>query len=353
MRALAVNPGGGEGVRMLTLPRPEPGPDEVLVEVLEVSLDGTDGALRTGRHGRPPAGEEWLIIGHESLGRVASVGGDVGALREGDLLTATVRRPCPERCPPCISGQLDLCSTGHYTERGIVGAHGYASDVYVEQPEWLIRVPASLREVGVLVEPLSIALKGLERAYAFQAGFEWQPRNALVIGAGSLGLLAAVLLRDRGLNLTSIDREDADSPKAARASNGRRVCQGGRCRLDVVLEGTRFDLVFEATGVSSLVFQAMCLLNFNGVLCVAGLPEGNQVLSVPANCIDLEMVLENRIVFGTVSSNVAHFRRTVELMTRMTQPYRNVLTEILTGRYPLQRYDEAFQAAMVKNVITF
>lgn len=133
---------------------------------------------------------------------------------------------------------------------------------------------------------------------------------------------------------------------------GEYVRADGR-RLDVVLEGTRFDLVFEATGVSSLVFQAMCLLNFNGVLCVAGLPEGNQVLSVPANCIDLEMVLENRIVFGTVSSNVAHFRRTVELMTRMTQPYRNDLTEILTGRYPLQRYDEAFQAAMVKNVITF
>lgn len=227
---------------------------------------------------------------------------EVTSVREGDLVTATVRRPCSERCPPCASGQVDLCSTGHYVERGIAGADGYAADFYVEHVEWLVPLPPALRHVGVLTEPLSIALKGIERVYAFQAALEWQPRRALGIGAGSLGLLAALVLREHGLAVAAVDRVGPQHPKVelVRRMGGTYFQADGRV-LSVVLNGVwPFDLIFDAAGVSSLIFQAMCLLDFNGVLCVAGLPEGNQTLTVPADCIGLEMVLENRIFFGTV-----------------------------------------------------
>jgi len=353
MRALAVRPGTTDSLHLADIPKPHPGRGEVLVQVLEVGLDGTDKALRTGTHGRAPAGEGRLVIGHESLGRVVAIGPGAPMLREGDLVAATVRRPCPERCPPCAAGQVDLCSTGHYVERGIIGAHGYAADFYMEHADWLVLLPPALRDVGVLSEPLSVALKGIERAYAFQSAFEWQPRHALVMGAGPLGLLAALALRERGLAVAAVDRVGPEHPKADLVTRmGARYVQADGRPLAAVLAGTApFDLIFDATGVSALIFQAMCLLNFNGVLCVAGLPEGNQMLTVPADCIGLELVLENRIVFGTVSSNAGHFRRAVALLERLEQQFPGVLGGIITGRHPIERYQPAFDSAVVKNVL--
>lgn len=355
MRALVLEPGQRDSLRLLNVPDPAPlGPGEVLVEVIEVGLDGTDYALPTGERGRPPDGECDLILGHESLGRVSAVGSSVSGLRQGDLVAATVRRPCPERCPPCASGQVDLCSTGRYVERGILRAHGFASEFYAERAEWLVPLPRSLANVGVLTEPLSITVKGIERAYAFQSGFDWQPRTALVIGAGSLGLLAGFVLRDRALHVTFVDKGDVASDKAqlARRMGADYVRADGRM-LDALLNRARFDLVFEATGVSSLIIQAMCLLGMNGVLCVAGLPEGRQQLNVPADCIGLEMVLENRIFFGTVSSNVGHFRRAVELLHRIEAHMPGALSSIITARYVIDDYTTAFDSAVIKNVLTF
>lgn len=354
MQTLSVEPGNSESLRLVEAARPSPRSGEVLVGVLEVGIDGTDKALLAGKHGKPPPGQSRLIVGHEVLGRVAALGPDVKELRIGDLVTATVRRPCPERCPFCAAGQVDLCSTGHYSERGIVGAHGYASDFFVDRTEWLVRVPETLRQVGVLTEPVSIAEKGIERAFAFQSGIEWRPRKALVLGAGSLGLLAALLLRGRDLEVTLLDRGDPEGPKArlVRAMDSSYVQTDGRPLRDL-LGSARFDFIFEATGVSSLIFQAVCLLDFNGVLCVAGLPEGNQRTSIPGDCIGLEMVLENHIIFGTVSSNRGQFERSLAAMENLERRFPSFLSRILTGRFRAHRFADAFQPAAIKNTLVF
>lgn len=354
MKALTVSPGQAASLALADREPPQPSDDQVLVRVLEVGIDGTDKALLTGKHGRAPEGEDRLVIGHESLGVVAAVGKNVHELREGELVVATVRRPCRERCAPCTSAQLDLCATGHYVERGIQGAHGYATELYVDAPRWLVRVPNTLRAIAVLAEPASVALKGIERAYALQADFDWHAQRALVIGAGSLGLLATLLLRGRGLDVHVVDRAPPDGPKAqlVRSVDAHYLKADGRALGELVRDAGPFALVFEATGASKLVFEAMCVLGRNGVLCAAGLPETDQRIQIPGDCIGLEMVLDNRIFFGTVSSNRGHFERALEALAGIERRFPHAAARIMTARVPLDRFAEAFSHDGIKAVLT-
>lgn len=355
MRAVGLRPGVSDSLALLERPRPSAGSGEVLVRSLEVGVDGTDRALQRGQTGSAPAGEQTLVIGHESLGRVVELGPGARGLAEGELVTAMVRRPCPERCPPCRAGRVDLCATGNYVERGILGAHGFASEYYVERPEWLVRVPEDLKAVAVATEPMSVAVKGIERAFSFQREFPWAPRRALVTGAGSLGLLASLLLRLKGLDVVSYDRSPADGPKAdiVRAMGGRYARATGSTMTEALKGESGFDLIFEATGDASLIFQAISLLRFNGVLCIAGIPEGRKCISVPGDCIGLEMVLENRIVFGMVSSSRAHFEEALRAQRAIEERWPGLLARILRGRFPLDRFKEAFAKPAVKNLIQF
>lgn len=353
MNALTIKPRTPRSLALTDVDTPRPGDHEVLVQVLDVGLDGTDHGIVEGKHGAAPHGSDRLIIGHEALGRVVSVGAAVQRFRVGDLVVPTVRRPCGTHCPPCTAGQVDLCATGEYTERGIQGAHGYAAEWFVEDEQWLIAVPGALREVAVLTEPMSIALKGIERAWAFQSTFAWRPQKALILGAGSLGILATSLLRLRGLATVTVDHATGDSAKAQLIGSldGTYVTTTDAQLVDLLGAHLPLDFVFEATGVSSLIFQAMCVLGANGVLCVAGLPEADQTAEIPADCVGLEMVMENRIFFGTVSSNRGHFERAVDAIGAITRGFPGVLEGIITARFPLAEYERALRKPVVKNVL--
>lgn len=337
MRAAVVRPGLPGSIHVEDRPAPPLSPEQVLVGVLEVGIDGTDRDIDRGEYGEAPDGRSDLIVAHESVGTVAEVGSGVSGLLPGDTVVATVRRPCPERCLNCAAGEFDHCMTGHYLERGIKGLDGYASDYYVEAPEFLVRVPDALRSVAVLLEPLSIAQKAIREAFHVQSRMTWQPRHALVIGAGSLGLLVALGLRLRGLEVAVIDRVPPDHAKA------RRVEELGARYFDlhvaplITLPRTLgpLDLIIEAAGDSKTIFDSLQILGNNGILVTLGLSTTRGNLTIPADVLNLERVLENLTVLGCVNSHHKDFEQGAADMLAAEQRFPGWLDGLITRRLPL------------------
>ena len=278
------------------------------MRVLEAGVCGTDVEIHEGQYGEAPAGSPFLILGHENLGMVES--SPAGAhVQPGDLVVATVRRPCPQACVPCASGQNDMCVTGNFKERGIRGLHGFMSERYAESPAYLIKLPATLRPFAVLLEPMSVVQKGIDHAYRIQQRLAWQPRTAVVLGAGPVGILAALSLRLRGLDVTVAARELEGSFKdRLLAEAGIRYTSTASIPLPD-LPGTTgpIDLVFEATGATSVVFPAMRMLAPDGVCILSSVTGGTEPVTVDVAGWNREMVLGNRVAFGTVNAGRAHF----------------------------------------------
>ena len=197
-------------------------PDQVTVKMLRVGLCGTDAEINHGLYGKPPDGDEFLILGHENLGVVEEVGKKVKGWKAGDLVVSTVRRPCGV-CPQCKAGENDMCSSGKYTERGIMRRHGYMAQYYVEQPLYMNKIPKEIRDFAVLLEPMSVVQKGIDHTYLLQQRLKgWKPKFAMVLGAGPIGLLAAAVLRARGLRVAVVGREDADRHARGAGQAARR-----------------------------------------------------------------------------------------------------------------------------------
>ena len=335
MKAVAVFPGKPGSMHLTDLPEPsvEDVPDRrgVLVEVLRVGVDGTDEEINAGEYGAAPEGYDFLVTGHESFGRVLEVGPNVADLRPDDHVTATVRRPGASLYDRIDA--YDITTDDTYYERGINLLHGFLTERYVEDPEYIVKVPAALKEVGVLMEPISIVEKGVEQAYEIQRRLGiWRPRRAAVVGAGSLGLLATLILRLRGLEVTTLAR-------AAPPTLNSELVEA----LDARYESTHelplpqaaekygpFDLIFEATGASSVAFEGMEALGKNGVLVLTGISGGDRKIEVPGDRILNGFVLGNKVVVGTVNANRRHFERGVQDVALAEAQYPGWLERLLT-----------------------
>src|ERR1700747_2906421 len=206
MKAIAVHPGQPNSIHLREIP--EPSVDDVadgrdvLVKVLRVGVDGTDKEINAAEYGAAPPGDDYLIIGHESFGRVEAVGPNVSEFKPGDYVSLSVRRPGSSLYDTI--GTYDMTTDDYYFERGINLRHGFLTEYVVDEPEYIIRVPENLREVGVLMEPMSVAQKAIEQAYRIQQRLRvWRPKRAAVLGASTLGLLAPLVLRLRGLEVTT------------------------------------------------------------------------------------------------------------------------------------------------------
>src|SRR5512132_3003431 len=213
MKAIVVKPGVKDSVHMEDMPDPQLKPTDVAVKMLRVGLCGTDAEINHGLYGQAPEGNEFLILGHENLGVVEEVGKKVKGWKPGDLVVSTVRRPCG-RCANCKAGQNDLCSSGAYTERGIMRRHGFMAQYYVESPQFLHKIPRAVRDFAVLLEPMSVVEKGIDHAFLIQRRLIWKPKLAVVLGGGPVGLLAAAVLRVRGLRTVVVGREPATDLRA-------------------------------------------------------------------------------------------------------------------------------------------
>jgi threonine dehydrogenase-like Zn-dependent dehydrogenase len=344
MKAVAVFPGQPNSMHLAQLPKPSLGdvPDGrgVLVKVLRVGVDGTDKEINAAEYGAPPPGYDFLVTGHESFGRVEALGPNVSAcqLAVGDYVVATVRRPGSSIYDRI--GTYDMTTDDVYYERGINLRHGYLTEYYVDDAEYIVRVPAGLKEVGVLLEPTTVVEKGIAQAYEIQRRLRvWRPRRAAVMGAGTIGLLAALALRLRGLEVTVFGR----TPKPYLNSNLIEALDA-RYESTVtlpILEGAKkygpFDLIFEATGASPVVFESMQALAKNGVLVLSSVTGGNKTIEVPADRINLEFVLGNKVMVGTVNANREYFEMGVKDLAQAEAQYPGWLKQLLT--HPVKGLD--------------
>ena len=343
MKAIVVRPGERDSIHMRDMPDPPMSPDHVLVKMLRVGLCGTDAEINHGLYGKPPDGEEYLILGHENLGVVADVGRGVAGWKTGDLVVSTVRRPCGE-CPHCDGGENDCCSSGKYTERGIMRRHGFMAEYYVETPEYLNRIPKEVEPFAVLLEPMSVVEKGIDHAFLLQRRLRtWKPRLCVVLGGGPVGLLGAAALRARGLRVIVAGREPASDLRAQVAVQmGVEYISTKSSVLEVVDQVGRPDLVLEATGSAKVVFDAMEMLNLNGVLCLLSVTGGSTVHEEPIDRINQLLVLGNQVVFGSVNANPRHFAQGVEDFVIIERQWPGTMSRLLTNRIPWQNFKTWF-----------
>ncbi|MGH2620393.1 MAG: glucose 1-dehydrogenase, partial [Anaerolineales bacterium] len=335
MKAIAVFPGKPNSLHLADLPKPSvkdiPNGRGVLVQVVRVGVDGTDKEINAAEYGQAPPGYSFLVIGHECLGRVVEVGAQVTELAPGDYVVPTVRRPGNSLYDKI--GQYDMTTDDVYYERGINLRHGYLTEYFVDEPEYIVKVPKGLNHVAVLLEPTSVIEKGIIQAYEIQRRLKiWKPRRAAVLGAGTIGLLAALSLRMRGLEVTSFGR----SPAPYRNSDllgeiGVRYVS----TETMTLKGAAatygpFDLMFEATGFAPIVFEAMEYLGKNGVLILSSVTGGGRNIQVPADMINLGFVLGNKVMVGTVNANRDYFEAGAYDLSRAELEYPGWLAKLLT-----------------------
>lgn len=355
MKAIAVTPKKPNTLRIIEQEIPEPSSRGVLLEVQEVGICGTDRDIIAGFYGEAPIGSNFLVLGHESLARVSKVGRNVRGFGRGDLAVPTVRRNCSENCLNCRSGESDMCVTGHYKEHGIKGLHGFAREFAISDSNFTVKLPESLSEIGVLLEPLTIVEKGITEAFRIQRSrMKWTPRNALVLGAGPVGLLATGLLRLKGLDVHTVATRSTESLKA------RLVEQTGASYLNAkntplsTLEN-KYDLALELTGNTSVALEAQQLIDANGIVAFLGIYKQEE-LTEDAGKLFTDLVLGNRLYFGSVNANKSYFTQGAKDLAHMRKRWNGFLEKMITRRTEPDRLRDAYKPEdedEIKTVVEF
>lgn len=336
MKAIAVHPGKPHSMHLRDAP--EPRLDDVaagrgvLVEVLRVGVDGTDREINEAKYGQAPPGDDFLIAGHESFGRVLAVGPNVPTpIRPGAYVVATVRRPGGS--PYDRIGLQDMTTDDVYYERGINLRHGYLAERYVEDAAYVVPLPDGLQEVGVLLEPLTVAEKALHQAFEIQRRLKiWRPARAAVLGAGTIGLLTALAMRLRGLDVTVYSRRTAPYRNSALVEElgGRYVGSQATSLAEASVRHGPFDLIVEASGHSPLAFEAAAVLAKNGVLVLTGVTGGARSLEIDADGINQGFVLGNKVMVGSVNASADDFVRGVGDLIQAEARFPGWLAKLLT-----------------------
>jgi threonine dehydrogenase-like Zn-dependent dehydrogenase len=357
MRAVAVYPAKRE-VRVVDHPEPKiTSGTQARMRVLDVGVCGTDRDIVSFEYGTPPEGSEYLIIGHESLSEVVEAGPQVSKVKPGDLVVMTVRRPCPHpSCVACREGRQDFCYTGDFTERGIKQNHGYMTEFVVEEERYLHLVPRGLRDVAVLVEPLTIAEKSLEQLWAVQRRVPWEHRRcAVVLGAGPVGILGAMALKIEGFEVSVYSRSPNHEEKNSilNAIGAQYIAAETHSSEDMAKIAGSIDVVYEATGASSVAFDVLKHLGPNAVFVFTGVPGRGGPIPVDTDEIMRNMVLNNQVVLGSVNAPPHAFQSAIQHLGIFAQRWPETLRSLITARFPLERALDALQIHPdgVKNVV--
>lgn len=333
MRALTVTPGLRDSLALVDVPPPLPADGAVLVEGLTVGLCGTDVEIVSGAYGQPPPGREALVLGHENLGRVKQAPDGCG-FEPGDLVVGIVRRPDPLPCQACAVGEWDMCRNGRYTEHGIKGLDGFARELWRGEPDAMVRLDPSLAQVGVLLEPTTIVAKAWEQIDRIGARAFYHPEVAVVTGAGPVGLLAALLGVQRGLEVHVFDRV-TDGPKPDLVRDLGANYHSGSLPDSGVLG----DVLVECTGVPSVVLDTFNCGAQDAITCLTGVSTPGTTMPVDVGALNREAVLSNKVVFGSVNANRRHYQAAADALTAADPTW---LGQLITRRVPLGRYVEAF-----------
>jgi threonine dehydrogenase-like Zn-dependent dehydrogenase len=323
MKAITVEPHKSQSALLEEVPEPDAGGDSVLVESIAVGVCGTDVEIVEGKYGWAPQGKTRLVLGHESLGRVLDPGSH-GGLRAGDLVVGIVRRPDPVPCPNCAVGEWDMCRNGKYTERGIKQIDGFMSERWRIEPDYVMKVDPSLGLMGVLLEPTTVVTKAWEQVASVGHRAFWEPRSVLVTGAGPIGLLAALVGRQHGLDVHVLDRvETGPKPDLVRAL--------GATYHSGTVEGVGFqpDVIVECTGVGQVIVDSIRAVPAGGIVCLTGVGSGGRTTGLPAADVAAEMVLQNNVIVGSVNANKRHWYKATEVLAHAD---RSWLARLITRR---------------------
>lgn len=369
MRAVAVFPSTRE-VKLVDIPEPVVRTaTDVKIRVLDVGVCGTDKEICSFHYGIPPKGSDFLVIGHECLGEVIDTGHKVSTLAKGDLVVMTVRRPCPHKhCDACRQDRQDFCYTGDFTERGIKEAHGFMTEYVVDDEKYMVKVPANLRDVAVLIEPLTIAEKALIQVWQIQQRLPWscpmapnhKPgacHHAVILGAGPIGILGAMAFKAAGFGtfVYSLEPEDSDKATLLR-SFGVEYISAKVTPLDKLVErmGT-IDVVYEATGASKLSFEMLKQVGPNAAFVFTGVPGLKGPVPVDTDVLMRQMVLKNQVLFGTVNAGRDAFEAAVKDLKRFMKDWPEATRTLISGRFDASRIKDlaTWEAPGIKNVIAF
>jgi threonine dehydrogenase-like Zn-dependent dehydrogenase len=349
MRAVGVSLRRRE-VRMIDHPEPRiSSPDEVKLRILEVGVCGTDREICEFKFGEAPGGSEFLVLGHEAVAEVVEVGSAVRHLTPGTLVVPMVRLPCASPgCRACLAQRQDFCETDTFPEHGIRRAHGFMTERVIGREKFLVPVPPELREVAVLVEPLTILEKALAELPAIQSRMPWRTApgpgpgdRALVLGAGPVGLLGAMTFLLRGCDTTVVARSPASTPNAdvTTAIGARYVSSRELPLRELAAKTGRYDVIYEAAGAPAAAFESLSALATNGVSILTGVP-GREPIEIDGGGVVREMVLRNQILLGTVNADRDSFKRAIADLRLMNERWPREVRRLITGRFPLESYAE-------------
>jgi threonine dehydrogenase-like Zn-dependent dehydrogenase len=357
VRAVAVFPEHRE-LRIVEMPPPIlKGEHDVMVRVREVGICGTDREICAFHYGTPAQGRDSLILGHEGLGEVAEVGAAVVTLKRGDLVAMTVRRPCAEStCMACRAEREDFCASGRFRERGIKSADGFMTDFIVEHERYLVRVPDQLADVGVLVEPLTVAAKAALELEMVLQRFPWERQDlrALVLGAGPIGILSAMMFAARNATTVVYSRERSTGSRAEllRSFQAEYVSAQETPLEELASHGGPFNIILEAVGNARVAFGAMNALAPNGVCVFSGLPTGDKPTTMNLDGIMRNIVLENQMIMGTVNASRAAFEAAVGQLAQFMTLFPESVRKLITDRVSLEAAPELLRnAGGIKQVL--
>ncbi len=336
MKAIAVKPGTPNSVHLAELEKPSlsdiPGDRGVLVKVLKVGVDATDREINDALYGNAPPGYDFLVIGHECFGIVEEVGSAVKKVKPGDYVTCTVRRPGGSIFDKI--GRSDITSEEQYYERGINLRHGYLTEYFVDDEEFIVRMPVGLKHLHVLAEPMSCAAKAVEQAMLAQQRLQvWEPRTAWVTGSGQIGLLATLILRLRGIETFTLARGKKPNLKAeiAEGMGSHYISTSETSLKELTDQHGKPDLIIEATGNSAIAFECMEMLGHNGCIVWTSITGGERKVDVPSDSVNLNWVLGNKLLVGSVNANFRHFEAGISDLALGEVTYPGVLEKILTN----------------------
>ncbi|GAC1397250.1 MAG: glucose 1-dehydrogenase [Mycobacterium sp.] len=337
MRALTVETGCANSLRVDDRPDPRPSEGELLVAGVAIGVCGTDKEIVRGEYGWAPPDRNRLVLGHESLGRVVTApqGSDFA---EGDLVVGVVRRPDPVPCGACAHGEFDMCRNGRYTERGIKEADGYGSELWSVETEYAVKLDPRLHRVGMLMEPTTVVAKAWEQVQRVGQRAWFEPHRVLVTGAGPIGLLAAMIGVQQGLEVHVLDKVTSGPKPELVKSLGATYHHDP---MHEVASKLPPDVVIEATGIGPLVFDAMAETNSYGIVCLTGVSPAGRKLEVDAGSINRDIVLGNGVVVGSVNANLRHYQQAADVLARADTDW---LDRLITRRVPLREFTEAFDA---------
>ena len=338
VQALLVTPGKADSARLAEF-ADVPGEGEVEVEMVAVGVCGTDREILRGEYGEGPDGADALVLGHESLGRVLAAPADCG-LATGDLVVGIVRHPDPVPCSNCAVGEWDMCRNGQFREHGIKGEHGFCRERYRLRPERAVRVDPALGLCGVLLEPTSVVAKAWEHIIQIGGRARFAPRRALITGAGPIGLLAALLGVQRGLEVHVLDHATAGVKPALVGALGAKyhADPGSLGAAGGGFDG--FDVIIECTGAPQMVLDVITWSAADGIVCLTGVSPVGRKLRVDMGGLARELVLANQTVFGSVNANRRHYEQAATALARADRAW---LESLITRRVPLTRWADALR----------